>query len=76
MHIRNLNIVSLVMHYTNSNGVFEFLTMLSKTNYIYIPLFYRTDAEAQELYHNIMDGKLKQLYYRDILRGNALLGRQ
>ena len=76
MHIRNLNIVSLVMHYTNSDGVFEFLTMLSKTNYIYVPLFYRTDAEAQELYHNVMEGKLKQLYYGDILRGNILSDRK
>lgn len=73
LHIRNLNIVSLVQHYTNLDFVVPFLMELSKTNYIYIPLLSRTDEEAQELYKNIMNGVRKQRYYNDLLNRYALI---
>lgn len=70
---KNLNIVSLVQHYTNLDFVIPFLMELSKTNYIYIPLLSRTDEEAQELYKNIMNGVRKQRYYNDLLNRYALI---
>ena len=73
LHVRNLNIVSLVQHYTNLDFVVPFLMELSKTNYIYIPLLSRTDEEAQELYKNIMNGVRKQRYYNDLLNRYALI---
>ena len=73
LYIRNLNIVSLVQHYTNPDYVVPFIKELSKTNYIYIPILSRTDEEAQELYKNITNGVRKQRYYNDLLNRYAIM---
>ena len=65
--IRNINFVSLLRHYVNDDFVVPIILELSKTNYLYIPLFARTDEEAIELKKNILDGELKKKYYSDML---------
>lgn len=65
--IRNINFVSILRHYINSDFVVPIILELSKTNYLYIPLLARTDEEAIELTENILDGELKKKYYSDML---------
>ena len=57
----------LIQHYQNLDYMIPFIMELSKTNYIYIPLWARNDQEAHELYQNILAGKKKQSYYKDLL---------
>lgn len=66
--IRNLNIVSLVLHFTDEDYKASLLMELSKTNYIHVPLFPRDDKEAQEFYQNISTGERKKLYYGSLIR--------
>ena len=61
--MRNINFVSLLQHYVNDDFVVPIIMELSKTNYLYIPLYVRTDEEAIELKKNILNGKLKKKYY-------------
>ena len=55
--------LSLLQHYVNDDFVVPIIMELSKTNYLYIPLYVRTDEEAIELKKNILNGKLKKKYY-------------
>ena len=73
LNLRNLNIVSLVQHYTSLDYVMPFILELSKTNYIYIPLLSRNDEDAREICTNIMNGEKKQRYYGELLRRYAML---
>lgn len=73
LNIRNLNIVSLVQHYTNLDYVMPFILELSKTNYLYIPLLSRNDEDAREICINIMNGEKKKRYYGELLRRYAML---
>lgn len=65
MGIRNLNIVSLVQHYTDLDYMIPIIKELSKTNYIYVPLRARNDDEFVEILENVMDGKRKEELYRN-----------
>lgn len=65
--IRNINFVSLLRHYVDEEFVVPIIMELSKTNYLYIPLLARTDAEAMELRKNILSGERKSRYYKDVL---------
>ena len=60
--VRNLNIVSLVQHYTDLNYMIPFIKELSKTNYVYIPLRARNDDEFAEILKNVMEGKKKGVF--------------
>lgn len=66
--IRNLNIVSLVQHYTDLNYTVPIIKELSKTNYVYIPLLARNDDEFSEILGNITNGKKKAIIYGDLIQ--------
>ena len=68
MGVRNLNIVSLVQHYTNPDYMVPFIKELSKTNYIYIPLLARNDDEFNEILDNVLNGKKKEVFYSEIIQ--------
>ena len=65
--LRNLNIVSLIQHYTQPDYVAPIIKELSKTNYIPVPLYSRDDAEFAEIVENLMDGKRKEAFYGEII---------
>lgn len=65
--IRNINFVSLLLHYVDKDFVVPIIMELSKTNYLYISLMARTDEEEIQLKKNILDGKLKRKYYSNML---------
>ena len=67
MSVRNLNIVSLLQHYTDSDYKVSFIKELAKTNYIYVPLQARSDNEYVEILGYLLDGKRKEIYYREIM---------
>lgn len=67
MNIRNINTVSIVEHYTDTDTVTDFILELSKTNYIYLPLLSKDDEQAGQLIRNVMDGEKKRLYYTVII---------
>ncbi len=66
--IRNLNIASLIQHYTNLDYRMSFVKQLSKTNYIYTPLQGRTSEEFLAIMSNLFDGEKKKLYYGDLIK--------
>lgn len=66
--VRNLNIVSLIQHYTDSDFMVPFIKELAKTNYIYIPLRARDDDEFIEILGYLLEGKRKEAYYSGIIQ--------
>lgn len=50
LRIRNLNFVSLLQHYNDINYIVPILMEMSKTNYIYLPLWARDSGEQNVLY--------------------------
>ena len=67
MGIRNLNIVSLVQHYTDPDYMVPIIKELSKTNYVYVPLRARNDDEFVEILENLLDGKKKEVFYGELI---------
>lgn len=67
MGVRNLNIVSLVQHYIDPDYMVPIIKELSKTNYISIPIRARNDDEFVEILENVLDGKRKEAFYRNII---------
>ena len=70
--IRNINFVSLLEAHVNDDFVVPIIMKLSKTNYLYVPIYSRTDQEAVELYENLMDGELKRKHNGWYLRARAV----
>lgn len=66
--IRNLNIVSLIQHYTDPDYVVPFIKELSKTNYVYVPPRARNDEEFKEILENLLDGEKKRVFYGEWIR--------
>jgi len=67
MGVRNINTVSIVEHYEDDDTVMDFILELSKTNYIYVPLWAKNDEQAKELVNNLMDGEKKRLFYTEYI---------
>ena len=61
--ILNLNSVALMQYGFDLDMKISFIKDLSKTNYIYIPLYARSDKELDEIVSNLMDGEKKKAYY-------------
>lgn len=67
MGTRNLNIVSLILHYSNPDYAVPFIKELSKTNYIYVPFLARNDEEFKEILLNLLDGEKKKAFYLELI---------
>ena len=76
MNLRNINLVSIVEHYIDTEVVTEFILELSKTNYIYLPLLAKDDEQAHELIRNLMDGEKKRTYYTMIINRLQMMREQ
>lgn len=62
MGLRNLNIVSLVHHYSEPDYMVPIIKELSKTNYIYIQPFARNDEEFMEILENLLEGERRNCF--------------
>lgn len=68
LRIRNLNFVSLLQHYNDIDYIVPILMEMSKTNYIYLPLWARDSGEQNVLITNLLNGERKQMYYGSMLK--------
>ena len=68
INIRNVNIVSLVLHNANLDKMVPIIKEFSMTNYIYVPLRARNADEFLEILQNLMNGEKKKALYGDIIR--------
>lgn len=66
IQVENINFVSIVLHYDNSN-VFSVFNTLSETNYFLIPYLTQSDDEAMQRLKNHMNGERKAKYYGQYL---------
>ena len=66
--IRNLNIVSLLLHLNNQDARSSIMMELSKTNYLFLPLFAPNDKDAEDYFQNILTGEKKALFYGERIR--------
>lgn len=65
--IKNINFASFLRNYVDVDIAVPIIMELSKTNYLYIPFLARNEEEALELKKNILEGTLKEKYYRNII---------
>lgn len=68
--IKNINFATL-LYAEDWDKAMPIIMELSKTNYIYTPVRCRDDDELEQLFSNLLDGELKNIYYSEVF--NAYL---
>ncbi|MDY4009005.1 MAG: hypothetical protein SOY94_09160 [Candidatus Limiplasma sp.] len=57
-----------MQHYNDIDYIVPILMEMSKTNYIYLPLWARDSGEQNVLITNLLNGERKQMYYGSMLK--------
>ena len=65
-NIKHINFATLLYVIEDRDKAMPIIMELSKTNYIYTPIRSRNEDELEQLFSNLLEGELKNIYYSEV----------